>query len=144
MGWVKNHTTSTLAFNITQFFLLLNYYPLSSILDKAGFDSKVLIFFQNYYSLVGKKTKYFWNSFFSPFFNVDIRVGQDLALSPILFTLYLSSIFYIFKKWLKNLKIPISILSFVDDRLLISQNKFITVLNVNFIYSYNVISTLFF
>ena len=65
-----------------------------------------------------------------------------MALSPILFTLYLSSIFYIFKKWLKNLKIPISILSFIDDGLLISQNKFITVLNVNFCYSYNIISTL--
>jgi len=65
-----------------------------------------------------------------------------LALSPILFTLYLSSIFHIFKKWLKNLKIPIFILSFVDDGLLISQNKFITVLNVKFFYSYNIISTL--
>ena len=37
-SWVKNLTTSTLAFNITQFFLLLNYQLLSLIMKKAGFD----------------------------------------------------------------------------------------------------------
>ena len=55
-GWVKNLTTSTLAFNIIQFFLLLNYQLLSLILNKTSFDHKILFFFRNY--LVGKKTKY--------------------------------------------------------------------------------------
>ena len=56
MRWVKNHTTSMLAFDIVQFFLSLNHHLLSSILVKAGFEPNVLIFFCNY--LVGKKTKY--------------------------------------------------------------------------------------
>jgi len=74
--------------------------------------------------------------------NVNIGVGQSSALSPILFILYLSFIFHIFEKQLKNPKIQISILSFIDNELLISQDKFITVLNMNLFYSYNVISTL--
>ena len=99
MGWVKNHTTSILAFDITQFFPLLNHHLFSSILIKASFKLKVLTFFQNY--LVGRKTKYLWNDFSFPFFNVDIGVGQGSALSPILSALYLSPIFYIFENWLK-------------------------------------------
>jgi len=39
MGWVKNLSTSTLAFDIAQFFPLLNHYLLTLILGKAGFDS---------------------------------------------------------------------------------------------------------
>ena len=54
MGQVKNLSTSTLAFNITQFFPLLNHCLLTLILEKAGFDSQVIKFFSNY--LVGKKT----------------------------------------------------------------------------------------
>jgi len=64
MRWVKNLFTSILAFNITQFFLLLNYYLLLLILDKADLDSKISIFFQDY--LVDKKTEYYWDNF--PFF----------------------------------------------------------------------------
>ena len=55
-GWVKNLLTSTLAFDIVQFFPSLNYQLLPLILDKAGFDSKILSFFYNY--LVDRKTKY--------------------------------------------------------------------------------------
>ena len=40
-GWVKYKITSTLAFNITQFFLSLNYCLFPLILRKAGFNSKV-------------------------------------------------------------------------------------------------------
>jgi len=36
--WAKNLTTSTLAFNIVQFFPFLNHQLLSLILDKAGLD----------------------------------------------------------------------------------------------------------
>jgi len=55
-GWVKNLLTSTLAFNITQLFLSLNYQLLSLILDKAGFDFKILLFFCDY--LVERKIEY--------------------------------------------------------------------------------------
>ena len=41
LGWVKYKITSILAFNITQFFLSLNYCLLPLILRKASFNSKV-------------------------------------------------------------------------------------------------------
>ena len=129
-----------LAFDIAQFFPLLNYHLLSSILIKASFEPKVSTFFRNY--LVDRKTKYLWNNFSSPFFNVDIGIGQDSALSPILSVFYLLLIFYIFENQLKNLKIPISTLSFINNRLLIAQNKFMTMSNANLSCSYNVISNL--
>ena len=68
--YVKNFLTSTLAFDIDQFFLLLNHQLFLIILDKAGFDSKIFLF--NY--LVGKKMKYLWNNFSSSLFNVNIGV----------------------------------------------------------------------
>jgi len=107
-----------LAFDISQFFLSLNHQLLTLIIDKVEFNQKVLIFFKNY--LVRRKTKYLWNNFLSLFCNIDVGVGQGSALSPILSALYLSSIFYILEKHLKILKIPISIISFVDDSLFIS------------------------
>ena len=138
--WVKNLTTSILAFNIAQFFPSLNHQLLPLILDKTGLDQKVLAFFKNY--LVGRKTKYLWNGFLSLFYNIDVSVGQGSALSPIFFTLYLFPIFHILEKQLKILKIPISIISFVNDGLFISQNKSISLSNTNLFYSYNVISFL--
>ena len=99
-GWVKNLLTSTLTFNIIQFFLSLNYWLLSLILAKAGFDSKISWFFHDY--LVSRKTKYLWNNFLSSSFDVDIGVEQSSTLSPILSTLYLSSIFLYFWKKAKK------------------------------------------
>jgi len=72
----------------------------TTILDKAGFDSKISLFFQNY--LVGRKMKYLWNNFSSFLFNVDIGVRQGSALSPILLAFYLSPIFHTFEKKLFN------------------------------------------
>ena len=109
--------TSTLVFDIMQFFPSLNYCLLPHILSKAGFDSKVKCFFSNY--LVRRKTQYFWNNFSSLFFIVNIGVGQESAVSPVVSALYLASVLYILEKCLKNLKIPVFILSFVDDSLFI-------------------------
>lgn len=106
LGWVKNLQTSILAFDIAQFFQSLNHHHLPIILDKAGFDSKISSFFSDY--LVGRKTQYLWNNFTSPFFNVNIGVEQGLDLSPVLLTLYLTSIFYIFEKNLWKYLILIS------------------------------------
>jgi len=110
------------------------------ILDKAGFDPKISHFFSNY--LVGRKTKYFWNNFSFLFFDVNIGIGQESALSPILSALYLLPVFHIFEKRLKNLKIPVSVISFVDDGLFIFQNKSFHILNSNLFYSYYVMSFL--
>jgi len=87
-------------------------------LDKAGFDPKISCFFSNY--LVGRKTKYFWNNFSSPFFNINVGVGQGSALLPILSALYLIPVFHILEKKLKNIKNSIFVISFIDDSLFIS------------------------
>ena len=58
-----------------------------------GLNTQVVNFFSNY--LIDKKTNYLWNSFSSPIFNIDVGVGQGLALSPILLALYLSSFLFI-------------------------------------------------
>ena len=139
-GWTKNKSTSTLAFDISQFFPSLNHQLLMQIIHIVGLDTWVVNFFSNY--LINRKTNYLWNSFSSPIFNINVGVGQDSALSPILSALYLSPLLYILEKWLKNLKIPISIISFVDDGLLISQDKFFDMSNLHLFYSYNVMSNL--
>ena len=100
-----------------------------------------MLFFHDY--LVGRKTKYFWNRFSSPSFNVDVGVGQGSALSSlILLALYPSLLFHILEKKLKNLKIPVSILSFVDNVLFVAQDKYLMVSNLNLFYSYYFFSSL--
>ena len=83
----------------------------------------------------------------SPIFNVNIGVSQKstlspITLSPILSTLYLSSFLYILEEHLKNLNIPISIISFVDDGLFISQNRSFHIFNSCLFCSYNVMTKL--
>jgi len=74
--------------------------------------------------------------------DVNIGVGQGSALSPILSTLYLASIIKTFKKRIKSLnkEIPMDILSFVDDGLLISQEKSYSRSNSFLLCSYNIMS----
>jgi len=139
-GWSKGKSSSSLVFDISQFFPSLNHNLLTHILDKAGFDPKVTSFFTNY--LVSKRTKYMWNDFSSPQFDVNIGVGQGSALSPILSSLYFSPFLYILENRLKNLRIPVSILSFVDDGLIIAQNKSFNISNSQLFCSYNVLSKL--
>ena len=140
MGWIRNLSTSTLAFNISQFFSYLNHCLLPHILGKVGFDPKVVHFFSNY--LISRKTHYVWNSFSSHFFNVDIGVGQGSALSLILSALYSALILHILKSCLKILKILVSILSFVDKSLLIAQSKSLSISNSLLFCSYNIASNL--
>jgi len=139
-GWVKGKSTSSLAFDISQFFPLLNYKLLTLILKKAGLDPKVTSFFANY--LVKRKTSYVWNDFSSSSFEVNVGVGQESALSFILSALYLTLFLYILEKQLKNLKIPISILLFVDNGLIIAQNKSLNISNSHLFCSYNILSKL--
>ena len=139
-GWAKGKYTSTLVFDISQFFPSLNHNLLMSILSKVGLESKVTTFFANY--LIQRKTNYIWNNLQSPDFEVNVGVGQGSALSPILSALYLTLFMCILEKRLKNLKIPISMLSFVDDGLIIAQNKSILSSNSQLFCSYNVLSNL--
>ena len=139
-GWTKGKTTSTLAFDISQFFPSLNHRLLTLILDKAGLEPKAMAFFANY--LVRRKTNYLWNDFSSPLFDVNVRVGQGSVLSPILSSLYLSPFLYILEIRLKNLNISVSFFSFVDDGLIIAQNKYFNISNSHLYCSYNVLSKL--
>ena len=78
----------------------------------------------------------------SPDFKVNVGVGQGSALSSILSALYLTPFVHILEKCLKILKIPISMLSFVDNGLIIAQNKSILISNSQLFCSYNVLSNL--
>ena len=129
-----------LAFDISQFFPFLNHQLLTWIIYKVGLDTQVVNFFSNY--LINRKTNYFWNSFSSLIFDIKVGVGQSSALSPVLSALYLSSFLYILEKCLKCFKIPVSIISFVDDGLLISQNKLFEISNSHLFCSYNVMTNL--
>jgi len=75
-------------------------------------------------------------------FNVNVGVGQGSVLSPILSALYFTPFLHIFKKHIKNLKIPISMLLFVDNRLLIAQSKSFSLSNALLFSSYNITSNL--
>jgi len=78
----------------------------------------------------------------SPVFNVNVSVGQGSVLSPILSALYLLPFIYILEKHLKNLKISISVISFVDNGLFISQSKSFDILNSRLYYGYNILTNL--
>ena len=54
--WAKGKSTSTLAFDISQFFLFLNHNLLITVLSKVGLKPKVSKFFADY--LVQRKTNY--------------------------------------------------------------------------------------
>jgi len=71
-----------------------------------------------------------------------MEVGQGSALSPILSAIYLAPIIKTFKKRIKNLKIKILtyILSFVDDGLLIFQEKSYSLSSSFLFCSYNTMS----
>jgi len=75
-------------------------------------------------------------------FNINVGVGQGSALSPILSALYLLPFIYILENQLKNLKIPISIISFVNDSLFISQSNSFDISNSHLFCSYNVLTNL--
>jgi len=72
-------------------------------------------------------------------------VGQGSALSSILSTFYITSIFYIFKKRSQNFLFTISVftLSFIDNGLFISQEKCYKKSSANLFYSYSIIFSLF-
>ena len=110
------------------------------IFNKASFDLKISRFFENY--LVGQKTQYVWNSFSFSLFNIDIGVGQGSALFLIWSALYISLVLYIFEKCLKILKILIFFPSFIDNGLLIAQNKSFSTSNSLLFCSYQIISSL--
>jgi len=138
--WLRQCYTSIIAFDIAQFFSSLNHKFLSICLKKAGLNTNIVDFFNSYHS--NQSTTYTWNNFSSPAVNTNVRVGQGSALSPILSAIYLAPVIKTFKKRIKNLKenIPTDILFFMDDGLLISQEKSYSLSSSFLLCSYNIIS----
>jgi len=124
-----------------QFFSSLNYQLLPIILNKVGFDKNISWFFSSY--LINRQTQYILNYFISFFFKADISMRQRFILSFILSAFYIALIFHMFKKRTKNLLTPIlvSILSFVNNRLFVFQEKSYEKFNATLFY--NIISSLF-
>ena len=91
---------------------------LTSILSHFSFANCIVDFFSDY--LVGRSTQYSWNSFLFRACDVDVGVGQGSALSPILSALYIAPLIHILEHRAQALNLDTSILSFVDDSLLIS------------------------
>ena len=139
VGQLKQCHTSIIAFDIAQFFLSLNYKLLSTCLKKAGLNTNIIGFFNDYHS--NCSTTYTWNNFSSPAFNTSVGVGQGSALSFIFSAIYLAPIIKIFKKRIKNLKenILTDILSFINNSLLISQEKSYSLSSSFLLCSYNIV-----
>jgi len=95
-GWLKGLRTSVLAFDIAQFFPLLNHHLLPTILAKVGLGENVVGFFSNY--LIGRYTQYKWNNFTSLSFQTDVGVRQGSSLSSILLALSSPCLSYLGKE----------------------------------------------
>jgi len=116
-GWDRGYKTSIVAFDLAQYFPLLNHSGITLILDHMGFVDSVMNFFANY--LVGRYTKLFWDNQLSDPFFAAVGIRQGSALSPILSALYLAPVL-----WKFHSERPSDILiSYVDDRTIIVQSK---------------------
>ena len=69
-------------------------------------------------------------------------MGQCSALSPILSALYIAPLIRIFKHRAQSLNLSTSILSFVDDGLLISQGKMYNITLPELYSSYRIVTDL--
>ena len=133
-SWAKGLKTSIIAFDIAQFFPSLNHSMLTSILSHFGFANCIVDFFSNY--LVGRFTQYSWNSFLSGACDADVGIGQESALSSILSALYIAP------HRAQALNLDTCILSFVDNDLLISQEKTYNKIFPDLYSSYRVVTNL--
>ena len=118
-GWAKGLKTSVVAFDIAQFFPSLHHDLLVEIMRRQGFAPQLVAFFANY--LVGRQTKYCWNSFVSDPKQADVGVGQGSVLSPVLSVLYIAPLMKLYEQEAKYL--GATLLSYVDDGTIIVQSK---------------------
>jgi hypothetical protein len=107
------------AFDIAQFFPLLNHEMLMAVLAQQGFPEHVQKFFASY--LVRRGTRCLWNLFSSDRRSADVGMGQGSALSPVLSALYLAPVIKLFES--QAVHPNCDVLSDVDDGPLIIQAK---------------------
>jgi hypothetical protein len=118
-GWAKGLQTSVVAFDIAQFFPLLNHEVLFEVFSRLGFPVVLGPFLCSY--LVGQRTTYKWDSFTSDPFAADMGVGQGSAMSPVLSALYLTLIMRRFRTSDISQKVDL-IMSYVDDGTIVTQS----------------------
>ena len=105
------------AFDLAQYFPLLQHGVIITLLKCMGFAMQVCDFFADY--LVGHSTRYAWEGELSPLFETSVGVGQGSALSPILSALYLTPVL-----WQASLEVPeAALMSYIDDSTIIVQSK---------------------
>ena len=138
-GWAQGLKTSVVAFDVAQFFPSLNHDVLVAILRKQGFPPNVVKFFEHY--LVGRSTRYAWNSFVSDPRQADVGVGQGSALSPVLSALYLTPIIRLYE--LDEASRGTTLLSYVDDGTILVQSKSLDLNNEALKRAYAVVFELF-
>jgi hypothetical protein len=114
-GWARGLQTSVVAFDIAQFFLLLNH-EVFDVFSRMGFPAVLGPFLRLY--LVGRCTTYKWDSFMSDPFTADVGVGQGSAMSPILSALYLTLIMRRFRT--SDISHKVDLMSYVDDSTIIA------------------------
>ncbi|CAA7261906.1 unnamed protein product [Cyclocybe aegerita] len=139
VGWVKGLQTSTLAFDIAQFFPSINHEMFMAVLRKQGFSPVLVEFFASY--LVGRSTVYCWNTFQSDSRSADVGVGQGSALSPVISGLFIAPVMKLF--YIKAALLNTTLLSFVDDRTILAQSKQLDDNNVGLHKAYKIIYLLF-
>ena len=117
-GWAQGLQTSVVAFNVAQFFPLINHQFLLEVLRKQGFHQKVTAFFKSY--LVDRVTSYMWNRFTSDPRGADVGIGQGSALFPVLSALVIVPVMKIFR--MRSTGLECTLISYVDDGDIIVQS----------------------
>jgi len=113
---------------------------LTAILRHSGFADCLVDFFSDY--LVGRSTQYTWNFFLFHACDADVGVGQGSALSPILSALYIAPLLHLFERQAQALNLDTSTLSYVDNGLLVSQERMYNKTLPELTSSYSIVSDL--
>ena len=110
------------------------------ILRYFGFINYIVNFFSDY--LVDRSIQHFQNFFLSDIYNIDISMGQDSVLYPILLVLYIVFLICIFEIRAQTLSLNTFILLFVNNSFLIYQRKSYNITLSELDNSYKVVTNL--
>jgi len=92
--------------------------------------------------LVGRLTQYIWNSFLSHACDIDIGMEQGSAFFSILLVLYIMPLLHLFECRAQALNLDTSTLSYIDNGLLVSQERTYNKTLPELTSSYSIVSDL--